>query len=234
LRHEQGGGRRKYYSLTDVAERILRALDEATQSRPKERLENWKIDELVDIIEDQTVGENLRLSYSNTLHHVCSEQPEMVVGHERIQGLLWKAFAEPSDKVAEGLIKSIDAILPFAMKDEKWTLWVQKIYPDLLRSATDGRTSEATRLGAIRKMAQIARLSQDSPLEQKAEEALLEIWFSEDTDKDSKLGQKVREELEVFGSRRLFAHIRDRAKDPKLKDKAELLLTALSVCLLPK
>jgi hypothetical protein len=104
--------------VTDVAQRILGALDEATQSKPKKKLENWKINEFVDILEDQNLSESLRLHYSNMLHSICTEHPEVVIANERMRELLWKTLAEPaSDKVEQDLMRVFKC--PSALRNEE-------------------------------------------------------------------------------------------------------------------
>ena len=83
-------------------------------------------------------------------------------------------------------------------------------------------------------MAQIASLSGETPLRHRAEKTLLEIWFSEDAGKNSKLEDELRQQLACLCSKHLFEAVRAKARDPELKDKAEILLQALGECLLPK
>lgn len=235
LRCEQGEGRRKYCYTSDLANRILGVSIEAIQSKPKEKLEEWKISELLDILEDQSLSERLRLSYANMFHTISSEHPEAVLIHENIQELFEKAVTEPNgDEVRQELIKSMNTILPHALKNENWRYWVlEKLYPLLVKNAEDRQASEEIRSRAMSKIVQIASLCEGTTLRHQANKMLLEIWFSDDTDKNSKLGEEVRQELACLCSRPLFADVKAKAKDPKLKDKAEILLETLKMCLLP-
>jgi predicted transcriptional regulator len=235
LQCEQGEGRLKYYYASDLAKRILGALDEATQSKPKEKLEEWKINELFSVLEDQNLSESLRESYARMFHNICREHPEVVMIHN-IQELFENALTEPvHDKAGRELMRAMTNVLPYMLKDEKWRHWVlEKLYPSLVKNAEDKQASEEIRSRSVSKVAQIACLSRDSSLKHQAEKTLLEIWFSEGTDKNGKLGEEVKQQLACLVSKGLFAKVRAKAKDPNLKDKAEILLQALGMCLLPK
>jgi DNA-binding transcriptional ArsR family regulator len=236
LQCEQGEGRRKYCYTSDLANRILGALVEASQSKPKEKLEEWKINELLDILEDQGLSESLRGSYARMFHDFCREHPEVVIIHENTQRLFLRVLTEPvCYKPAGELMRALANILPTALKDEKWGCWVlEKLYPALVKNAEDKQASEEIRSHAVSKVAQIASLSGETPLRHRAEKTLLEIWFSEDAGKNSKLEDELRQQLACLCSKHLFEAVRAKAKDPELKGKAEILLQALGECLVPK
>lgn len=238
VKWEQKGGRLKYYCVSDYTKRILKAVIEITKSletlEPEEKLDEWQINEFLNILEDPNLSEDLRLFYSTSFHHICSKHPTEVVSYERARTFFEDVVADPlRDKIREDLKRSVSAILPHALRHEKWNNWVLgKLYPVLLENMIN--ENEEIRVWAIRKVGQIAGV--ESSVEYEAKEKSLEIWFSDDTDPNSKLGKEVKQQLTDLASRRLFEDVRAKAKDQdvKIKAKAEILLKRLKDCLLPR
>lgn len=111
--------------------------------------------------------------------------------------------------------------------------WVGKeIYPLLERNVEVG--DEQTRLFAMKVIGEIVVNSVDPFLKSKAEKKLVEIWYSPDTDPNSKFGQDVLKWLVLLSSKWLFDDAKAKAKDDKYRVKAELLLEKLKEVLLPK
>ncbi len=141
-------------------------------------------------------------------------------------------MADPfHDKVREDLMRSVSAILPYALRREKWSNWVlKKLYPIFLKNIEN--KNEKIGLWAIKKVGQIA--SMEPSLENEAEKEFLEIWFSNKSDPSSEFGNEVMEQLAGLTSKRLFEIVRAKAKDHDTKVKAEILLERLKEGLLPR
>ena len=234
---EQGEGERlKYCYVSDYAKRILTAIIQVTQSKPKEKLEEWQISEFLSILEDQGVSDALRLSYSKSFCRMCSEHQKEIISHEGAQRLFEKIAADPfHDKIRKDLMISLSAILRGLQKE--WSNWViKRLYPIFVKKIEDKEADEEIRVWAIGRVGQLASLGIDLSVRGKAEKQFLEIWFSDDTDPESGLREKVEQQLVNLASKRLFEKVRAKANDqnPKVRNKAEVLLERLKECLLPK
>jgi DNA-binding MarR family transcriptional regulator len=223
--------KRKYYSLTEYADRILYTLNQAFQSVPMRKIEQWQIDMLLNVLEDRSLSDNLRLYYSKSFRAVCSNYPIEVISYQRARMLFERILANKSeDKVMEDLKRCISAILPHASHHREWGKWVlERIYPVLLEYMKDG--NEENRKWAMAKIQDIAFNTTDPSIKNEFEEKLLELWFSKDTDPNSNFGIEIQSNLQLFFSKRLFEKVRERARHKEEKEKAEILLERLAECL---
>ena len=86
MEHEQKKGeRRKYYYVSDYARRILVAVEQATEPKPKEKIEKWQINEFLKILQDEKLSNNLRLSYSNGCMHASHPFDEAHTKEENLR-----------------------------------------------------------------------------------------------------------------------------------------------------
>lgn len=235
VEYEQKEGERlKYYHVSDYAKKIFTAVTEVIQSKPEERLEVWQINEFLSVLADQDLGDELRLSYSESFRRICSENPKELISHAGARRLFKKVVADPlHDEVTEDLMRSVSAILPHASHFENGSKWVTNIlYPVFVKNLENN--NERIRVWAIRMVGKITSFSIEPSVRGEAEKKFLEIWFSKETDPKSKLGDAVRLQLVDLASKRLFEMIRSRAKKHEDKAKAEILLEGLKECLLPR
>lgn len=235
VEYEQKEGKRlKYYYLTDSAKKILAAVTVATRSEPEETLEKWQVDEFLSILEDQSLSDELRQSYSEGFHSICAEHPKQVIGNMKARKLLEKVVANPLyDKVTQGLMISVSTILEHVSRLENGRKWVSEtLYPVFFRNMKN--KNEKIQVWAIRMVGKMASSNINLSVKRDAEKEFLDIWFSDETDPNSKLREAVRLQLMKLVSKRLFENVRARAKSQKDKAKAEALLEALKTCLLPK
>jgi hypothetical protein len=234
--HEQKGGERiKYYYVTEYAEKILTAIIEATrtpESKPR-KIEEWQIDEFLNVIEDTNLSKDIRLSYSTAFHDVCTGNSAEVIGHGRVQRLFEKVTADPfHDEVTEDLKRSVSSVLPYALQDEMGKQWVlRRLYPILIKNLE--KQDEKTRTWTVRQVGKVAGLTF------KRAEAIgkfLHIWFSDGTDPNSEFGKEVKQQLSDLGSKVLFTRVKVKAKDQntEVRKKAEILLEELKRLLRPK
>ena len=234
VRWEQKGGLLKYYYVSDYAKRFLTAVSALPARKPKEKLEVWQINEFLDILEDPSLSEDLRLFYSNSFHDICDRYPIEVVSHNRARTFFEEIVADPlRDKVREDLKRSVSAVLPYALRHVEWKNWVlEKLYPVFVENV-ENKNGEI-RVWVVTKIGQIASI--ESSVKHKTKDKFLEIWFSDDTDPDSKIGKEVKQKLVDLASKSLFEDVRSKARnqDVKVKAKAEILLKGLKNCLQPK
>jgi DNA-binding MarR family transcriptional regulator len=234
LEHEQKAGERvKNYYASEYAKKIFAAVTKAVrelESKPK-KIEEWRIDEYLNVLEDENLSGDLRLSYSSGLHRVCSENPRDVIRNERVKLLFEKVFTEPfHDKITEDLCRSVSSTLPYALQDDAGRQWVlSRMYPVLIENVEKG--DEKTRTWTISQLGKIARLTDKR---EEVTEKFLQILFSDGVDLDSEFGKEVKQQLSDLASRTLFARVRGKAKDQnqKVKKKAETLLEELKQSLL--
>lgn len=238
VQREQGEGRRKYYRASNLANRVLAAVTQAIEPKPEEKLEKWKLDELLNILEDENLSEDLRQSYSDVFYRVCNEHPHTLIRHKEVQELFEKAAADTtSSKFERNLMRSLSALLPQALVEENWRNWVAKsLYPILVKKIEDKKVGDETRLRAVARIGQIASLGPDALVKREAENKLLETWFANDIEVESNLGNELRQQLTCLCSKRLFEQVKTRAKelDKNTRAKAEVLLKQFKECLLPQ
>lgn len=226
----------KCIRLTQIAKRIVASMIDAAKPKPEAKLEEWQVNELLDILEDSNLSEDLRLSYADAFHKLCRDYLDDVIKHERSRRLLERVATSPSvDKVGEKLRSSLSVVWGNLLKDKKWSGWALTLYPTFIKHTSDKETDENIRKWGIQRIGEVARLSPDPRIKQQAKQKLLEICFSNDTDLDSELGKEVKQQI-VWLGRYAFEDVKLRAKDEnsKAKAKAESLLKELRECLLPR
>lgn len=227
---EQEPGRRiKYYYISNYAKKICTAITKVDQPKPKGSLKKWQIDQLLNIIEDEDLSNNLRLSFSETFRRICKEHYAEVANHERARRLFEKVATDPfHDKVSEDLMKSISAILPHALSSEKSRNWVlRSLYPVFVKEMRN--EDEKIKVWAMDKVGSIAGLCGKPTLKKEVVGKFFKIWFSEETRQDNEIGKEVKGHLLGLASEELFEQVRSKAKDQNIgvKAKAEILLEEL-------
>ena len=237
VEHEQKeGGKLKYYHTSDYTKKIQVAIAQISEPKTEGKIEEWQIDLLVDILEDENLSEDLRLSYAKSFHRISSEYPKEVINCERAQDLFENVAKNPSeDKITEEIKRSLSAVLRGLRKE--WSRWVlEKLYPIFFRNMEEKRSNEGTRLWAIKMVGQIASLDINRLIKAKARNRFLEIWFSNETHPESDLGTQLVQQLADMKSKNLFEVTRRKAigENAKVKKKAEILLERLKECLIPE
>jgi len=238
VEHKQKKGERlKYYHVTEYAKKILEAINQVTQPielGPK-KIEEWQTNEFLNVLEDADLSDDVRLSYSNAFHSVCTEQPTEIINHEGVQRLFEKVADDPfHDKVTGDLARSVSTTLRHALQDEKGSKWVTtRLYKILIKNV--GNKNEETRTWAIRQLGKIASLSKGL-VKEEVMKKFLQIWFSDDIEPNSISGEEVKLQLVNFVSKELFKNVKVKAKDPntKVKEKAEILFKELTQFLKPR
>ena len=234
---QKEGQKLKYCHISDYANKILTAINQVTPLKPKKSLDDWQINEFLNILEDQNLSNNLRLFYSKSFFSICSEYPTEVIKHKGAQWLFEKVAADPFyDEVREHLMRSLSVILR-RLHHKEGTNWVlKKLYPIFLKNMEDKEVNQEIRAWATCQIGKIAMSSIGLPKKIEAEKKFLEIWYDDNTDPESDLGTKLEQQLVDLASRRLFENVRAKAtdKNPEVKTKAEILLKRLKECLLPK
>ena len=229
--------RRKYYRVSEYANKILTAINQVTPLKPKKSLDDWQMNEFLNILEDQNLSDDVRLFYSKSFQCLCNEYPTEVINHKRVQRLFEKVAADPFyDKVREGLMSSLSTILR-KLHHKEGTNWVlKKLYPIFLKNMEDKEVNQEIRAWATCQIGKIAMSSIALPKKIEAEKKFLDIWYDDNTEPESDIGKEVKKQIVALTSRRLFKNVMSKAKDrnPKVKAKAEILLKSLNECLLPK
>ena len=234
---QKEGQKLKYCHISDYANKILTAINQVTPLKPKKSLDDWQMNEFLNILEDQNLSDDVRLFYSNSFQCICSDYPTEVINHKRVQRLFEKVAADPFyDKVREGLMRSLSVILR-KLRHKEGTNWaLKKLYPIFVRKMEDEAVNQEIRVWVTRQIGNIAGSSMDLPKRIKVEKKFLDIWYDDNTDPESDLGKKLEQQLVDLASRRLFENVRAKAtdKNPEVKTKAEILLKRLKECLMPK
>ena len=234
---QKEGQKLKYCHISDYANKILTAVTQVAQLKSKKNPDEWQINEFLNILEDQNLSKNLRLFYSNSFFSICSEYPTEVIKHKGAQGLFEKVAADPFyDKVRKDLMRSLSVILRRLHHKEGPNWVLKKLYPIFVRKMEDEAVNQEIRVWATRQIGKIARSFMDFPKKIEVEKKFLDIWYDDNTDPESDIGKKVKEQLVDLASRRLFENVRAKAtdKNPEVKAKAEILLKSLKDWLMPK
>ena len=226
--------KRKYYRISEYAKMIFEAINQATKFRPEQKLEKWKLKEFLDILEDENLSENLRLSYAESFHSLCLNYAIEVISHEKVRSLFEKVVKDPlANNVFKDLMRSVSAVLPHASRHGKWGKWVlERLYPVFVKSIEEG--NEEVRLWAIRNLGVIAVNGIEPWVKGEVEEKLFKIWFSKDTDPNSEFGKKLLQQIRGLFSKRLLHSVKEKAKDQEQKTRAEILLESLKEFLTPR
>lgn len=240
---QEKGKRLKPFCLSDLGKRVFEAVTEATRLKPVEKLEEWQIDKLLEILGDTKISESVRASYSGIFHTLSHESPMQLIEHSGVRELIERIATHASvDEINKNLNRSVPVLLSQAVHHQIWRNWVvKKLYPLLIKNV--GSENEETRVWALRQVVQIGALSSDPKLMSDVRKRLLKLWFSDETDASGIFGKELREQLVLIclhgGSTTaqiIFDGARTKAADDNLhtKEKAETLLQSLKECMLPR
>jgi len=228
---QTGVGARKVYRLTESTRTILAIVERFDELKaPRRRsLEQWKLDELIGILEDVELSEGLRLSYAQAFCGLCSDHTGELLSNTRVRELLEGILKNPAyNPVSRELAKAVPYVLSFALTQNKGVEWVEKrIYPILLGNIKS--QDKEIRFKSLKHIVSIALLSRKSKLAQGTRELLLNMYFSKDVEPDEDSGRELLLHLVELSSEELFKTVRYRAKSKDAKDrsKAERLLVQL-------
>jgi DNA-binding PadR family transcriptional regulator len=224
---------KKLYQTTKYAAGIMAAITQSTdaQAQKEEKLEDWRLDELISILEDEKLSQGIRMSYSKVFVHVCTTHPAEVINNKSARRLLEEVVREPyCDKMNEELTKCMPYILPLVSDPKSHGNWIlDTLYPIVMKNTEDA--SEKVKKWSIEGLGKIG--SQSAKVRADVEKKLLEIWFSDEVDAGGDIGEEVKPLLSCLASKELFENVRLRAQvqDPKVRNKAEALLEELRNCL---
>lgn len=237
LECEQGEGKKlKRYRLSPFTKRLFAVVNETPEAPLEKPLQEWQTRELLDILSDQELSEELRLSYSQVFFRLCGDSPDEMLADADVRRLLERIAANPTqDKVMESLARSFTYVLPYAMHTNIHETWVWKrIYPVLLRNMQS--QNKQIRSWSIKKVGRIAALSKNPQTSRDVRNKLLEAWFSEDVVPDGDLGKELQQELLELASKELFQYVRKMARSESSahRSKAEKLLGLLKESIFPR
>ena len=230
-----GDGGAKCFRSTDLAKRLLRAVKQATEPESKPKLEDWRVSELLSVLEDEELSCDLRLSYSETLKKACLEYPREVVGNENARRVFERVAKEPfRNEVYQKMAECLSSPLTYAkdptqhITEENWLS--RRFLPILLNNIKNRH--EKVSVWSVKEVGKIAGLSDDFKV--KVRNELLEVWFSKEVKADDAVGTEVCKQLSRLGSQDLFKTVRAKvqSKDTLDKTKAEILLEQLGQSLL--
>lgn len=228
----------RYVKLTDGVKKIIASFIEATQQKPEKKteMEKWKIDTYINMIKDSELSEELRYSVANRFFGLFSpsENFASLVRLKRVQELFEETIANPpiDDKVGERLRATVRTSMARLVGDEKTRKWVlEKLYPHLIKHVEDSENQTIWKW-ALSMMGDIARLADDSKIQNSIIDKIFAIYFNEDVALDVKREEIARNELTwlVSDSKKLlFERVVTKAKstNPIIRERAEVLLKKL-------
>jgi len=227
-------GMRKYYRLTDKGRGIVSFFQtleyHSREWQPK--FEPLQVDLCLDVLNDSELSLEFREFAANQLFMFCSNDPVLVAQNKSVQELFKKIVRDPplDDKgVGERLRAAVSTSFMRLLTEEKTGEWVlTELYPHLTRCA-EGEKNEIVRRWALSMVGDVARGSSDPEKRNEAKNMLLKIYFADDVELDSGLGDEAKKallRLDYDSKRSVLSHLKLRAKDPdpRARLKAEPLL----------
>jgi len=229
--------RLKHYHLTEQGRTIFKAIIDANPTNNKdEELEEWQINAFLDVIEDEKLSKDLRLSYSEDFLKLCQKSCSKLMRHEKVKALFLNiARKPPSDEVGIKLKSAINVITSDWLRDTETGDWVLKnLFPILLSHMKDA-TEENTKKWAASNIGNIARIG-PIPIKNQAEKSIIDAYFLDDVGVESELSKELQQQLAWLTSKSLFEKIKNRAESENLtvKTKAETLLKEMKKLLLSR
>jgi len=226
-------GMRKYFELTDKGRSIVNffwTLEYPSGGQPK--FGPLQVDLCLEVLSDSELSDELRGSAATQLYMFCSNDPVLVFQNKAIQELFEEIVRNPpqDDKgVGERLRAAVSTSFMRLLTEEKTGKWaLTKLYPTLMKYAERGK-NEIVRRWAVSMVGGVARGSSDLEKRIEAKNKLLEIYFADDVELNTDLGNAIEaalSQLDYDSKRTLLSYLKPRAKDqdPKTRAKAEGLL----------
>jgi len=225
-----GGKPYRYYHLTDSGKKIVFTFIDVTTEANGLEPEKWQIDKLVQLLKDEMLSDNLREITVHRFFSFCQDNPIHMTENEKVRKIFEDTVENPTqfdEKVGGRLRASVSTSFPRLLADNdkgKWAL--AKLYPSIVRCLEDKTKDDKIRTWALRLIGDACRIVSDQRMQKEAREKIFEIYFSSETNSDSKLGEEAKRELLELTSKDLFEKVHEKAQsDDKLeKIKAETLI----------
>jgi DNA-binding PadR family transcriptional regulator len=178
----RGGRPYKYYMLSDIGYKLLRAVEDILNPPKAEeidiRFENIKI--CLEIMEDVEWSEELRLKYADVLLRTISNNPVLMLSRSNDLKRYFEGWLEspPLNKIGEKIRATIPALIPKLVQDESTKGWVlSELYPRILKLLY--HPNKDVQLWAINMLEDIGLLTEKR---MKIIDELLNILLNKDVD----------------------------------------------------
>ena len=226
-------GRRFYYCISENGKRIFTACESALRQKPERKFEDYKIQTLLHVLENESLSLPIRLAASESFRNACSNYPEEVLNIDKAREVLQRVASDRSrERVSESLRRSVSAILRRSSTLISYRNWILKeIYPTLLENLN--AEDPDIRIWTAKMIHKIAVAGIDISARTLAKNTALDIWFSGNLDDNEGLRLNIQGQLRELFSEQLFKEIMEETKNPDRKRKAEQLLETLMDCLNP-
>ena len=225
-----GGKPYRYYHLTDSGKKIVFAFIDVTTEANGLEPEKWQIDKLVQLLKNEMISDNLREIAVHRFFSFCQQTPIYMTENEEVKKIFENTVENPTqfdENVGQRLRASVSTAFARLLADDdrgKWTL--ANLYPSIVRCLEDKTKDDKIRAWALRLIGDVCRIGSDQWIQKEARDKIFEIYFSSETNSDSKLGEETRRELLELTSKNLFEKIQEKAQsnDELEKIKAVTLI----------
>ena len=231
--------RLKHYHLTEQGRTIFKAIIDANPANNKnEEFEEWQISAFLDVIEDEKLSKDLRLSYAEEFLRLCQKSCSTLMKHEKVKALFLNFARNPSsDEIGTKLKSAINVTTSDWLRNTEIGDWIIKnLYPVLASHMKDTKTEEAIRIWAASNVGNIARADPNSEIKKQAEKSIIDTYFLSDIAIESEMAKELQQQLAWLTSKSLFEKIKTKAEseDLTIKIKAETLLKEMKKLLLSR
>lgn len=226
----EGGKPYRYYRLTDSGEKIVSTYMNITTEVHERKPERWQIDKIVQLLKDESLSVNLRETAVNRFFSFCQDNPTYMTENEEVQGILEDTVEKPTqleEKLGARLRASVSTSFPRLLADDDRRRWaLEKLYPALVKCLKDKTKDDNIRRWALRLIGDVCRIRSNRQIQKEAREKIFEVYFSSETNSDSRLGEEAKRELVELTSEDLFEDIQQKteSEDKLERIKAEILI----------
>jgi DNA-binding transcriptional ArsR family regulator len=134
----RGGRPYKYYMLSDIGYKLLRAIEDILNPPKAEEIDIKleRIKTCLEIMEDAEWSEELRLKYADVFFRIIISNPVLMLSRSDDLKKYFERFLEvpPLDKLSEKVRATISVSIPKLIQDESTKGWVlSELYPRILK-----------------------------------------------------------------------------------------------------
>jgi len=224
----------KYIKLSSKVAQIISSFIDAAKPVAEPKYSPSTIDICLDVIEDDTLDEEVRMPFAESLDRIFTNMPvKLLNDHERLRETLEDVVRDPpaNGQIEERKRSMIKMAIPRLIMNESTNEWtLNHVYPNALKILQDENRSEDIVSWAISMLEDIALRCPDQ--EKAIKMKLREMYFNETIKQDNRVAERLKDSIleiycrEAASARELANYLRERAKSQKKteKEKAILLL----------
>jgi DNA-binding MarR family transcriptional regulator len=241
---DRGGRPYKVSSLSPLGFRLLTAIEGAIRpaEAKKVEVEPWKIEECLNVMEDDTWSEDLRYKFAHRLFEIVYNDPVQALSKsDRLKRCFERWLATPplDEKIGERIRATVLSSITRLVNDESTKEWVlSKLYPRMLELL-----HHSDPIAQLWAMGMVKVIAANTDLRVEVADLFLNTLLSRSVEELEGKGGKVFQEMLVQLStlvecftedekRSLMAKLKTKAKEEGKRQTAEYLLDRLMTSIL--